>query len=78
VGDVKEDTRKPGLHKVGPNPWDWEYKPEVGQRVLFVGKNGEEYGGVIKDFTEDEATGEITLNFAQFPDAPKWIEVPES
>lgn len=60
---MKEDKRKPGLHRVGPNPWDFEYRPVRGQQVSFVGIDGVTYTEVVKDFTEDEDTGEIKLEF---------------
>jgi hypothetical protein len=57
----KEDKRRPGLHRVGPNPWDFEYKPVKGQRVSVVLSNGKMYTSTIRDFTEDEDTGNTSV-----------------
>lgn len=51
----------PGLHKVGPKPYDYVFNPSVGQRVIFVGPDGREFRGAISDYIEDDDTGELTL-----------------
>jgi hypothetical protein len=50
-----------GLHRVGPNPWDFEYNPGIGQRVSFVDARGNVHTGTVTDFEENEETGEKTL-----------------
>lgn len=58
---MKKQTKEPGLHRVGPNPWDYEYNPAKGQRVGFKYLDGEVLYGTVTDFVEDEDSGEIRL-----------------
>lgn len=58
---MPDSERVPGLHRVGPNPWDYEYNPAEGQRVSFVDLDGTTLSGVITAFTEDDETGELQL-----------------
>lgn len=58
---MKKQTEEPGLHRVGPNPWDYEYNPAKGQRVGFVDIDGNLMLGTVADFVEDKSTGEIRL-----------------
>lgn len=58
---MKKQTEEPGLHQVGPNPWDYEYNPAKGQRIGFVGVDGELHRGIVTDFSEYDVTGEIRL-----------------
>lgn len=47
------------LNKVGPDPWDYEYKPEVGERVTFVALDGEAFTEVITAVDDTKAMGEV-------------------
>lgn len=51
----------PGLHRVGPAAYDFVYNPAKGQKVTFVGIDGSEFTGTIKDFTQDKKTGELNM-----------------
>ena len=50
----------PGLHRVGPAPYDYVYNPAEGQRVGSI-VDGELHMGTVTGFVEDKATGSITL-----------------
>lgn len=58
---MKKQTDEPGLHRIGPNPWDFEYNPAKGQRIGVVDVDGKTFYGTVSDFVEDEETGEIQL-----------------
>lgn len=58
---MSDEEKQPGLHKVGPNPWDYEFNPAKGMKIASVGLDGEIHHGIITDFDENEATGELTL-----------------
>ena len=53
------DDKVPRLHKTGPNPWDYEYNPVVGQKVTFVGVNGEELTDTISSVHHSPAQAAI-------------------
>ena len=44
----------PGLHRVGPAPYDFVYNPAKGQRVTFIGLDGRQFTGTVVDFTDDD------------------------
>lgn len=70
--------KKPGLHKVGPAPWDYEFNPENGMQIACVGADGRTYTGVITYFDENKETGELTLTVQSRPDsdgAPGWNSI---
>jgi hypothetical protein len=64
--DSDGDDLGPGLHKVGPAPYDYVYKPANGQRLSFVDEDGHVYAGTVADVVEDEETGATTLTLQQF------------
>lgn len=66
------DTKEPGLHRTGPEPYAFVFNPTKGQRLSFIGEDGEVFTGTVADFTEDEETGELSLTMHEFPDAPQF------
>lgn len=63
----------PGLHRTGPNPWDFEYNPREGELLSIQLASGELMTGVITEVVEGKETGEMQITAKQFPDAPRWI-----
>lgn len=63
----------PGLHRTGPNPWDFEFNPAKGMKVAFVDVDGRRFDGTISDFQENAETGELTMTVDQFPDALEYL-----
>lgn len=54
------EDKVPGLHKIGPAPWDYEFNPAEGMQVAAeVG--GKLVTGIVTAFEEDEETGAVTL-----------------
>lgn len=61
-GDICDECESsPGLRQVGPAPWDYVYVPTIGQRIGFIGMDGEVCTDVITDIAENRETGEIKL-----------------
>jgi hypothetical protein len=57
----RERELGPGLHRVGPDPWDFVFNPEVGMKMRVVGVNGKEFDTVISAVDEDDETGEMRI-----------------
>lgn len=66
------DTKEPGLHKVGPEPYAYVFNPTKGQRLTFVGLDVATFTGTVTDFSEDKETGELSMTLQEFPDAPQY------
>jgi len=62
------ENKNPGLHKIGPAPYDYVYNPAKGQKVSFVGIDGHVYTGTVTNVGENEETGEIKVTVQQFDD----------
>lgn len=67
---MSETEKVPGLHKTGPNPWDYEFNPAKGMKISSVGLDGVVRHGIITDFDENEETGELSLTVDPLPDTP--------
>lgn len=55
------NTKEPGLHRIGPAPYDYVFNPAKGQILSFVGRDGTVYTDIVSDFSEDKETGEIRM-----------------
>lgn len=62
------DTKAPGLHQIGPAPYDYVYNPAKGQRITVVGVDDQTFTGTVTDYTENKETGEINMTVQQFGD----------
>ena len=45
------------LERTGPDPWDFRYTPERGERVSFIDGAGKTLTGVVIDCCEEPETG---------------------
>lgn len=74
VGTLSE-ADQPALARIGPNPWDYEYRPVVGGHVTF------QFGGrtLTGQITAvEDGHNETTVTLQQFPDALPYIHSEES
>lgn len=62
----------PGLHKVGPAPYDYVFNPAEGMKVSAVLTNGQIVTGIVTDVAENKETGEICLRAEEHPD-PQYV-----
>ena len=74
VGKTRRERERelgPGLHKVGPEPYDYVYNPEWGQKVSFIGTDGKMVTGHISVVYEDDETGEMRLTVEPLGESEK-------
>lgn len=64
-----ECPTEPGLHRIGPEPWDFVYIPAKDQKIAFVGLDATVRTGTVASAEIDDETGQIILTCEAFDDA---------
>jgi len=66
----EHDDLGPGLHQVGPAPYDYVFNPAKGQRITCVSPTGRTVTGTVTNVEEDKESGEVRLTVQQLDDPP--------